>query len=78
LFKKNAILPSGFRQMVQGTHAHHPTADDHDASMLSHIRIPRLGDPQPLRHKPSAFAVDAAEANPVDAKSRRQPIRKGA
>jgi hypothetical protein len=46
--------------------------------MLSHIRISCLGDPQPLRHKPSAFAVDTAEANPVDAKARGQPIRKGA
>jgi hypothetical protein len=64
--------------MVQGTHAHRPTADDRDASVLSHIQIPRLGDPTAASHKPSAFAAGAAEATPDDAKSRGQPIRKGA
>src|ERR1700722_9473501 len=64
--------------MVQGTHAHHPTADDHNASMLSHIRIPRLGDPaaappQTLR----SHTLTPPAPNLIQAKSRRQPIRKG-
>ena len=45
--------------------------------MLSHIRIPRLVDPQPLRHKPSTFAVDAAEANPVDTNREDSQSEKG-
>ena len=48
--------------MVQGTHAHRPTADGDDASVLSHIRINVPVTLQPRRRERSAFKGDTSGA----------------
>ena len=78
LFKKDAILPSGFRQMVQATPptAPPPMITTRVCSVIfgSHVLVTRSR--YAANSPPSRLTLP--EPDPVDAKSRGQPIRKGA
>jgi hypothetical protein len=71
LFKENAILPSGFRQMVQGAYADRPAANDHDASVLNHIRIPPQATQQQRRRKRAALTMTPAAPSGEDSQSEK-------